>query len=418
MRCRGAVRAPVIFAVALLLALGVFVLLWFSKGERPASSAELPAGAEQESNSTVSSVTNTPASGDLATRPRKTVRERAGNAAGNASGLAGAWTLITNLTQLDPKMQNVTPELIASWRRDYDTLKKSGADGIAAIREFLARNQDISFAELKDSVGYSSLRIAMLDALASIGGQQAIDGLLDVLHTTALPAEIGQLAQNLETLAPSQYRQELLDSSRTLLVNAQSGELKDYDVGSLFQVLTKYGGAEALGNIQTAGGKWKSYAAIALGNLPEDVGVPALIDLARNSSGAASAAAWPMVAERAGTSDQARNALIDAARAGTVPDSAWSDVARVLGGHEYHITAVPATMPPNISFDYSSSWHFPETGEHFMAVVNVGSLTSQEINTRLNLVDQLIGLNPPDAARFALANGRNSLTKELQRRGQ
>src|SRR6185503_5188107 len=101
-------------------------------------------------------------------------------AAGSPLAVARARTLVTRLTQLDPKLQNVTPELIAAWRGNYDALKNSGADGISAIREFLARNEDISFGGLtgKDSLGFSSLRIAMLDALASIGGQQAIDGLL------------------------------------------------------------------------------------------------------------------------------------------------------------------------------------------------------------------------------------------------
>src|SRR6185295_5273173 len=159
--------------------------------------------------------------------PLKAARELPpGIVAGSPLALARARTLVTNLTQLDSKLQNVTPELIASWRSQYEALKNSGADGVAAIREFLARNEDISFAGLtgKDSVGYSSLRTAMLDALASIGGQTGIEGLLEVLHTTALPAEIAQLAQHLDTLAPSQYRQELLDSTRAVLAHAQTGE--------------------------------------------------------------------------------------------------------------------------------------------------------------------------------------------------
>ena len=73
-------------------------------------------------------------------------------------------------------------------------------------------------------------------------------------------------------------------------------------------------------------------------------------------------------------------------------------------------------MPANISYDYSFSWSFQQTGEHFMAVVNVASLSAQEINTRLSLIDQLNGLNPPDAARAALATGRSALVNELQRR--
>jgi len=427
--CRGAIRAPLLFAVVLLLAFGVFVLLRFSKGEPPpvAGATEPVAAVEPGSNATVSAGRNTPASGELATRPPATLpppkvaRELPpGIVAGSPLALARARTLVTNLTQLDPKLQNMTPELIAAWRSQYETLKNSGADGVSAIREFLARNEDISFAALsgKESVGYSSLRLAMLDALASIGGQTGIDGLLDVLHTTALPAEIAQLAQHLDTLAPSQYRQEILDSSRAVLTQAQTGELKDYDVGSLFQVLAKYGGADAVASFQAAGDKWKSYAAIALGNLPDGAGIPALVEFAQNTSGLTSAAAWPMVAERAATSGEARNALLEAVRAGTVPESAWPDLARALGGYEYHISAPPATMPPDISYDYSTSWHFQETGEHFMAVVNVANLSAQEINTRLTLIEQLNGLNPSDSARVALATGRNALVNELRRRSK
>ena len=426
-RCRGTIRAPVLIAGALLLALGVFVLLRFTKSERPpvAGAAEPTAAVESESSATLSPRTSTPAADDLAARapapppPPKAVRESVpGIVAGSPEALTRTRTLVTNLTQLDPKLQNVTPEVAAWWRRQYEALKNSGPDGIAAIREFMARNEDISFAGLsgKESVGYPSLRLAMLDALASIGGQTGIESLLDVLHTTALPSEIAQLAQHLDTLAPSQYRQELLDSSRAVLAHAQAGELKDYDVGSLFQVLGKYGGADAVASFQTAGGRWQSYAAIALGNLPDGAGVPALLELARNSSGPTSAAAWPMVAERAATSDDARNALVEAVRAGTFPESSWPDLARALGGHEYHIIAPPATMPTDISYNNSFSWHFQETGEQFMAVVNVARLSAQEINTRLTLIDQLNGLNPPDAARAALATGRTALVNELQRR--
>jgi hypothetical protein len=397
----------VLFAAALLLAIGLLVLFRFSKSQAPPSpgTVEQAAAVEPESNATLSPVTNNPAPANIPSRrtasPSNVVREP-------------PRTLITNLTQLDPNLQEVTPERIAWWRANLDALKNSGAEGVSAIREFLARNEDISFAKLTDSLGYSSLRIAMLDALASIGGQAGIDGLLDVLHTTAVPAEIAQLAQHLDTLAPAQYRQDLVDSSRAVLVHAQTGELKDYDVGSLFQVLAKYGGANELGSLQAAGERWKSYGAIALGNLPDGYGIPALLELARNSSGATAAATWPMVAERAGTSDVARNALLDAVRGGTVPESAWPDLARALGGYEYHIIAPPATAPPNISYNYSMSWHFPESGEHFIALANAANLSPQEINTRLSLIDELNGLNPSEAARAALATGRNALVKQLQ----
>jgi len=415
----------VLLAGALLLALGVFGALWFTKSKpSPVTMAAEPVAAiEPESSAKVSPVTSSPASADLAAQPQAALPPSPAIAALPKGFVAGspqaqAWTrtLVTNLTQLDPKLQNATPELSEWWRNQYNLLKNSGPDGASAIREFLARNEDISFAGLPDSVGFSSLRMAMLDALGAIGGQAGIDGLLEALHTTAVPGEIAQLSHHLETLAPSQYRQELLDASRAVLAQAQAGDLKSIDVGSLFQVLAKYGGADAVPNFQAAGETWKSYAAIALGNLPDGAGVPALLELARTSSGQTTVAVWPMVAEHAATSDDARNLLLEAVREGNVPAMAWPDLARALGGHDFHINSPPATLPPNISYNNSHSWSFQQTSEQFIGVVNVARLSVQEINTRIGLIDQVSGFNPPEAARVALAAGRNTLLEELQRR--
>jgi len=425
LRCRGAIRAPVLFAAALLLALGGFVVFRFAQGGLTPVASMPAATVEPESSAIVSPVTNASAATELITEPVATLPPAPalaalpkGMAAGSPQALAWTRTLVTNLTQLDPKAQPVTPELAAWWRSQLNMLKNSGPDGAAAIREFLARNEDISFAGLSgpDSPGYPSLRQALLDALATIGGQAGIDGLLEVLHTTVLPAEIAQLAHHLETLSPAQYRQELLDACHAALTQAQKGELKNLDVGSLFQVLAKHGGADAVASLQAAGDTWKSYAAIALGNLPDGAGLPALLELARDSSGLTALAVWPMVAEHAATSDEARNLLLEAVRAGSVPEMAWPELARALGGYDYHINSPPATLPANANYDQSQSWSFQQTGEQFIGVVNVARLSAAEINTRIGFIDQINGFNPPEAARAALAAGRNALVNELQRR--
>jgi hypothetical protein len=410
----------VLFAGALLLALGVLVFR-FSKGEpNPVAPTAEPPAVEPASSAADLSVASHLTSADLAAQspPPALAALPKGFVAGSPQALTWTRTLVTNLTQLDPKAQNVTPELSAWWRSQFNQLKNSGADGAVAIREFLARNEDISFAGLteSDSVGYPSLRMAMLDVLAAVGGQAGIEGLLDVLHATALPGEIAQLAQHLETLAPAQYRQELLDATRSVLAQADRGELKNLDVGSLFQVLAKYGGADAVPSLQAVGDTWKSYAAIALGNLPDGAGVPALLELARTSSGQTASAVWPMVAEHAATSDEARNLLLEAVRDGSVPAPAWPKLARALGGYEYHIMAPPATLPANVSYNNSHSWNFLQTSEQFIAVVNVAGLSTRQINARLGLIDQLNGLNPPEGAQAALVAGRKALLDELQRR--
>ena len=49
---------------------------------------------------------------------------------------------------------------------------------------------------------------------------------------------------------------EMLDSARQVLEMAKRGALASYDVGPVFEVFQKSGGAEALSDLQQAGGQW------------------------------------------------------------------------------------------------------------------------------------------------------------------
>src|SRR5439155_1431573 len=71
------------------------------------------------------------------------------------------------------------------------------------------RFQDIDFDPVgaAKQVGYSSLRMGMLDALRQIGTPEATELSLQTLQTTADPQEIGLLAKGLEKQLPAdQFR--------------------------------------------------------------------------------------------------------------------------------------------------------------------------------------------------------------------
>ena len=408
------VRASALLALALLTALSAWHFLF-----SPRKAGRNSADAVESSSPPTETVPPVTASEPRAvpTKPKPVSASTVAPVMDLPPPSAYTRQFLTNLLWLDSRQREVTPEMAAWWRGQLAALKKAGPDGVAAIREFLAQNQDLSFDRIpsKAKPGFPSLRTALIDALGDLGGPAAVETALEVLRTTALPAEIGQLAQTLEKLAPDQYHREFLDAARAVLAQAQAGQLPGYDVGSLFQILSQYGGADAAADLKKAG-NWKFYSAIALGNLPDATGLPALIELARDDNPQNALAAWPIVAEFAAKSDQANAALLEAARDGTLAAEAWGRVALALGGYEFHIAAAPATLSADISLRDSHGWHYFGLEQNFSAVINVAALSNAEISARIGLIDQLATLNPPSEAKNSLLSGRERLLNELERR--
>jgi type IV secretory pathway VirB10-like protein len=79
--------------------------------------------------------------------------------------------LVKNLTSLDVS-KGISPEQAAAWRGELDKLIKEGAASIPAIREFLDQNVDLVFDGVPgaEQLGARSVRLALFDALAQIGG--------------------------------------------------------------------------------------------------------------------------------------------------------------------------------------------------------------------------------------------------------
>jgi hypothetical protein len=218
-------------------------------------------------------------------------------------------------------------------------LRDRGSGALPAIREFLERMEDIEFGDLNgegDLVESSSLRLALFDMLGEIGGGEAIDIAMAQLGMTGDPLEIAILAQKLEELAPGSYQPELLKAANDALRWAASAPREERpDVGPLFELLQAYGGPEVVRDVAQETGQWWEYSLMALAGLPEGEGIPVLITEAYNPTVPLEhKSQFPvqMLAQAAAQSPEAQDALLDLARSGGIPDTAWEAIADTLAG--------------------------------------------------------------------------------------
>ncbi len=248
------------------------------------------------------------------------------------SAATTAEELVARIGQPDYFSGGVSPQKAEELKRAYKQLAEQGSASLPAIREYLQRFQDIDFDAVGAGklVGYSSLRIGLLDALAQIGGPEATDLSLQILETTGDPQEIAFLAKGLEKqLPPEQLRPATLAAASDALAQALGGELDGRNLAPLFEVLQKYGDESVAGLLEQSAGKWNFYATLALAGLPDGAGVPALLRLAQDgaNSGAGNGdSALRPLAQAAMQYPAARTALVEQARLNQIPDNAWPGI--------------------------------------------------------------------------------------------
>src|SRR5436309_13851412 len=238
--------------------------------------------------------------------------------------------LVESLCRLDQPVQ--TPEQVAEWKQNFQQLIAQGPRAAGAILEFLQKNVDLDFGP-GSGLGYGSARAALFDALVQIGGAEGVAGTLQVLQNTADPREIAALAQNLEKLAPGEHRQEAIEAARDALAMAAAGKLEGADVAPLFEVLHSYGDTSVVTDLMQAAKQWNYYSAIALAELPDGGGVPALIDMAQGTS-SGRLNALEMLAQLSAQYPEARAALVEQAR--KISPNMWPYLAPLLAGDLYH----------------------------------------------------------------------------------
>ena len=306
--------------------------------------------------------------------------------------------LVARLAQPEFFNGGITPQKADELKRSLKDLAEQGVAAVPAIREYLDRFQDIDFDALGEGklVGHSSLRIGLLDALGQIGGPEAAELSLQMLQKTGDALEIGFLAKVLEKqLPPEQFRQAALSAATEALAQASNSKSDGRSLTPLFEVLQKYGDESVVGVLEQAVAKWKYPATLVLAGMPDGVGIPALIRLAQDpairASGTGDYALRPL-AQAAMQYPEARAALVDQARLNQIPETAWPTLAASLTGNyiQYGNQLFSSTAPTIV-------W------------------TSDQINQRIGIIDQLMTVTSSAGAQQALYKARATLVGRLAR---
>jgi hypothetical protein len=321
--------------------------------------------------------------------------------------------LVNGLVQLSTGDSRPAAEIAAALKENMQQLLQQGTNGIPAIREFLAKNTDLAFTPgTQPTAGSGSVRQALFDTLVQIGGPEAIGALSDTLQTTGDPREIAILCQNLEKLEPGQHEQEAVGVALQTLNMSADGKLSGVDVAPLFEVLQKYGDAGIVPELEKAASRWNIYAAVTLARMPDNAGVPALLQLAQldeRSNPPARAAAVQMLGSLAAESAEARGALLDLARQNKLSDYNWGTLSQVIGGEQYHFQNAVLDSAATLAVRDDQGVSHATANQNFFMSRNLDSLTADQIQQQTAWIDQLLTTTSSPAAIRALQQSRAML---------
>lgn len=308
-------------------------------------------------------------------------------------------------------------EQAARWKEALQTLIGQGASAVPAIRDFLRSQAQVGFGVSGwKGLGYPTAREAMLDTLVKIGGPEALGVALEAMQGNKNPREIAQLAQALETLAPEQHRAELLAAARQTLELAKKGELPDQDVGPIFEVLERYGGAEAVADLEEASGSWRYYAVLSLAKLPEGAGIPSLVRMV-SESGSPNISALQALAGLSSTHPEARSAMLGQVTGGRITASTWPYLAQALLGDSMQVAnSVYDQVLGRADGRELKSTHIRSGNQTIYRTPTTDTLTPEKIRQQLALVDEFMGVAGSDAAATkAMQSTRAQLERRLTR---
>jgi hypothetical protein len=326
-----------------------------------------------------------------------------------APSLADPKDLLAVLTGLDGRTP-ITATESQQWKQALAELVHEGTAAVPLIHGYLTNNQDVVYPSAGlNSVGYPTLRAGLIDALSQIGGTNALEALTQTLQTTPYPTDLMALSKALDPLG-AQYEQEVLGAARQQLQVAGQGQLGDLDVGPLFQILGNeaVNGADIGADLQQAAGRWPYYTAITLANLPDGSGMTELIQMAQASGGSTQNPAADVLAELAGTNPLAQSTLLEMVKDNQVPDWMVARLTPFLGGAQYE---VGQDQPPGATG--FQTFHVAVGNQDF-SFSNPPSMSADQINQRINFIDQLMQALPAGGdAQQALQQERATLAGRL-----
>ena len=297
----------------------------------------------------------------------------------------------------------ITAEQAEKFKKNLEELIRRGGASANAIREFLEKNVDADFGQIAggDQLSYASMRSAMIDALKQIGGPEAQAVMVQTLQTSAVPGELLQLANNLDSQAPGVYREQILRAAREALEMAAANQLgTNAEIGPAYRILNTYGEAGTAESMPERD-PGTFFNVLSTASQPDGKGLPDLLKIAGDANPEASGKilATEMIAQLAGQSSQALDALTQMAQNNQISNRVWTRLAPILGGDEYQLS--PESQGPGS----------PDTRSY--SVVNTID-TPEKISQRIDLIDHFLTMvDPNSSAAFALLNTRNSLASRL-----
>lgn len=309
----------------------------------------------------------------------------------------------------------LTKEQAEQWRNNLKMLIDQGAASVSAIREFLTNNVDMDFnGTAQTAMGYSSVRNALFDALTQIGGAEAEATLAEVLQTTADPREISMIAQDLGKLNPGAHEGQVLDAARQTLAMSSEGGLPGRDMAPLFEMFQNLSDYGTVQDLTQNANRWNYYSMMALAQMPNDGGVPTLIQMARGETGAGSSAqmaALQMLCQVAAQSSDARDTLVDLAQNGKISAYNWQTLVSFLAGNRMVFQNSMsdnglANVNPN---DVRKTQVSASNQSYYTAPLGV--MTLDQITQQRAFVDQLLSVTTDPAGVEALQKARAALSQ-------
>jgi hypothetical protein len=268
----------------------------------------------------------------------------------------------------------ISAEQAARFKADLKELIRRGPASVPAIQALLQQNFDESFEDAKggDQLGYSSLRSSLIDTLNQIGGATAQSALVETMNTTAVPAELLEIAQDLDKQAPGQYTDEIVSNAQTTLAMASSGQLgTNAEIGPAFRALQNFGSANTTADAANSD-PLDFYNAVQLANMPNGQGLSSLLQMEQGSSSTSQAIATDMIAQMAGQNGDALSALAQMAQNGQISQNEWVQIAPILAGAQYQMNS---------------------SGDDY--TVGAGNLTQDQINQRIQMLNTFMNFVDP-----------------------
>lgn len=284
-------------------------------------------------------------------------------------------------------------EEITQWKDAFRALVQQGNASLPAIQEFLRKNQDVDYGPSgPDSTGYSSARRALFDALRQIAGPQATGVALEALESTADPHEVALLTKVLDPQSSGEHRADVLAAARDSLAMAIRGELPGRDVGPLFEVFGRYGGQDVVGDLEAAAKQWPHYAAVALGQLPGEAGLPALVRMV-NRPESPDVPALGVMAGLTIRSQGAGEAFLAQVAGNRIPPALWPYLSDALAGST---TGVGNSVFEDLSVRAASTdgkaVHLSASNENLWKGPSAEGLSTEQIQQQISRVERVLKL--------------------------